>query len=101
MTRPADVGDPRDAAAPLRLADPDEDAARSRTTVGELIADAEAAGERLDYPSVPLDLDDVIARIGPERWAELRARFVAILAELRRRRRDADLEGERGDDGRQ
>jgi hypothetical protein len=59
---------------------------RSEVTVGELYRQALAEGQTdFSYPEEPLDLDAVIARIGPERWAELRARRDRILEALRER----------------
>ena len=82
MPRPAGVPDPRDPDSPLRLADPEEDAARSRVTVGELLAGQPPSRVGEDLPAEPLDLSDV----DPARIAFLRAVRDRILAELRERR---------------
>jgi hypothetical protein len=65
---------------------PEERQARSEVTVGELVRSALAEGPvDFSHPEEPLDLDGVIARIGPERWAELRQRRDKILGQLRKR----------------
>lgn len=60
----------------------EEKQARSNITVGELW---ERERDQRDYRmgEEPLDFQAVVASIGPERWAELRRRRDAILAELR------------------
>jgi hypothetical protein len=65
---------------------PAERRRRSEVTVGELYRQALASGPiDLSYPEEPLDTDAVIARIGPQRWAELRRRRDQILQVLRDR----------------
>ena len=86
MARPPDVPDPRDPASPLRLSDPAEDHARSQVTVGELAAGQPPSRVGEHLPAEPLDLDDILARIPPERLAQLREARDRILAELRRPR---------------
>lgn len=73
---------PRDPDAPIVTDDSGEDAARSRVTVGELFAEAGPT----DYPTENLDLNAIRESIPPERWEELKRRFLLILAELRERR---------------
>jgi hypothetical protein len=91
MPRPPDVPDPRDPNAPLR-AYSTEDQARSRITVGELLAGEPPSRVGEDLPAEPIDLSD----IDPARLASLRRARDRILAELRRRRADGDyLGGER------
>jgi hypothetical protein len=61
-----------------------ENRARDETTVGQLVDRARRAGQDdFSWPSEPLNLDAVIQRIGPKRWAELRGRRDALLARLR------------------
>lgn len=73
-TRVPDYGDEPEA----------ERVARSEVTVGELLAQARAEGQTdFTYPTEPLDLDAVIERLGPQRWAELRRRRDEILQLLR------------------
>ena len=88
MARPPDVPDPRDPASPLRLSDPAEDHARSQVTVGELAAGQPPSRVGEHLPAEPLDLDDILARIPPERLAQLREARDRILAELRSQRGD-------------
>jgi hypothetical protein len=81
---------PRPPDQPRVQEDAAENRAREVKTVGELVAEARAAGEEVtaEIPLEPFDFRAVVARIGPERWAELRRRRDEILAELRRRRDD-------------
>jgi hypothetical protein len=78
---------PRPSDQPFVQEDAAENAARERKTIRELVEEAKAAGEdpHAEVTYEPLDLDEVIARIGPERWEELRARRDRILARLRQR----------------
>ena len=86
MTRPPDMPDPRDPASPLRLSEPAEDHARSQVTVGELVAGQPPSRVGEHLPAEPLDLGDILARIPPERLAQLRDARDRILAELRSQR---------------
>lgn len=78
MPRPPDVPDPRHPNSPLR-AHSSEDQARSRVTVGELIAGLPPSRVGDDLPAEPLDTSDV----DPARLAQLRPVRDRILAALR------------------
>jgi hypothetical protein len=80
---------PRPPDQPVVQEDAAENATRERRTLRELVAEAHADGQTdFSYPSESLDLDAVIERIGPERWAFLRARRDEILAQLREHREE-------------
>lgn len=83
--RPAGIPDPRKisvTSTEIRVDDPEEDARRSRVTVGELMEGA--PNPPIDYEEI--DFRAIIIRMGPERWDELRRRFALILALLHERR---------------
>lgn len=61
----------------------EESRQRSEVTVRELWI--KEGRKDYSWPEEPLDYAAIIQRIGPERWAELRARRDAILVELRKR----------------
>jgi hypothetical protein len=66
-----------------------ENRRRSQVTVGELAEAAPTSRVGDDLPTEPLDFDAVIARLGPQRWAELLARRDRILG----RHREQEEEG--------
>lgn len=75
---------PRPPDQPTVLEDTEENAARERTTVRELYDEAIAMGWRpIDVPLEELDFQAILVRIGPKRWAELRARRDEILEAIR------------------
>jgi hypothetical protein len=62
---------------------------RSEITIGEVVEQEIGTGETdFSFPEEPLDLDAVVARIGPKRWEELRRRRDALIAQLRLREED-------------
>jgi hypothetical protein len=81
VTRPAGIPDPRESIE-FRSDDPAEDKLRSRVAIGDLMANA--LPDRTTYTY--LDFHSIRASIPPERWDELKRRFVLILAALRERR---------------
>jgi hypothetical protein len=72
------------------LEDEAENRARDAKTVRELVAEAVAAGEEVtaEVPFEPIDIAEIVFRIGPQRWAELRRRRDEILAFLRSHREE-------------
>ena len=82
---------PRPPDQPVVTEDAAENAARERTTLGELVQRARAEGwEPTEVPHEPIDVAQIVFELGPQRWAELRERRDAILAFLRARREDTD-----------
>lgn len=64
-----------------------ENLARDDKTIGELYREAVADGQTdFGFEIEAFDWRAVVARVGPERWAELRRRRDELLAELQARR---------------